>query len=539
METRFSRREALARLAAFVGSAVVSRAASAERLRDATFGTSPLDGTIADYVTGFHGGAWTAAEVTAAALERCHADGMAWRAIDALSSMAVPDAEAADARRRARKTRGPLDGVPVFAKAIYDLTGLPTTASNAEWARLFPESVQRDALEITRLRAAGAIVLGKTAADDFAYHGVGTSSHTGQVRNPYDPTGTRTPGGSSAGSAVAVAGGLAFAALGTDDGGSNRIPAVCVGIVGMKPTFGLVPRNGVVPTWPYLDTHGPLARSVADAALLLAAIAGADLSQDPLSAGRALDGKHVAKLRDDALNGVRLGLVDAHVPRDKMTREALMIWDRALADLRSAGAIVETFSPPVTLSNYREAFADAKHARKDAAGDSRSPGPTANALYRYFAGRTDDPLAAVRRGYDAYRSFYDVLPQTFEDCRALCTQPMERDPAGQSFARSRAGVVSALQRSVDSAGVEAMIYPTMPFNSFRLADGWPDIRTALGYGNWLGLPEVSVPAGLGPDGMPALNLSVVGLPGDDARVLAFAHAYERQSRRFVPPPRPA
>jgi aspartyl-tRNA(Asn)/glutamyl-tRNA(Gln) amidotransferase subunit A len=87
------------------------------------------------------------------------------------------------------------------------------------------------------------------------------------------------------------------------------------------------------------------------------------------------------------------------------------------------------------------------------------------------------------------------------------------------------------------AGVVAMVYPTMPFNAPRAVDDWPDIRTPLGYGNWLGLPEVSVPAGLGADGMPALNLSVVGLPGEDARVLALAHGYERQSRRFVPPPR--
>jgi aspartyl-tRNA(Asn)/glutamyl-tRNA(Gln) amidotransferase subunit A len=82
-----------------------------------------------------------------------------------------------------------------------------------------------------------------------------------------------------------------------------------------------------------------------------------------------------------------------------------------------------------------------------------------------------------------------------------------------------------------------MVYPTMPFNAFRVADGWPDVRTPLGYGNWLGLPEVSVPAGMGSDGLPALNLSVVGLPGEDARVLALAHAYERQSRRFVAPAR--
>ena len=111
------------------------------------------------------------------------------------------------------------------------------------------------------------------------------------------------------------------------------------------------------------------------------------------------------------------------------------------------------------------------------------------------------------------------------------------DPAGRSFARSRAVVVEALASAMRAAGVEAMVYPTMPFNAPRAVDKWPDIRTALGYGNWLGLPEVSVPAGLGQDGMPALNLSVVGLPNTDARVLAFAHAYERQSRRFVAPPR--
>jgi Asp-tRNA(Asn)/Glu-tRNA(Gln) amidotransferase A subunit family amidase len=526
----FSRRDALARLAALAVTAALPRSAWAFADRD------PLDGTIADYVAGLRSGRWSAAEVTARALERCRAEGMAWRAIDALSATAAADAKAADARRRDRKTRGPLDGVPVFAKAIYDMKGLPTTASNAEWARLFPKPVRRDALEVARLRAAGAIVLGKTAADDFAYRGEGTSSHTGQVRNPYDSTGTRTPGGSSAGSAVAVAAGMAFAALGTDDGGSNRIPAVCIGIVGMKPTFGLVPRTGVIPTWPYLDTHGPLARSVADAALLLAAIAGADPS-DPLAAGRAPDGKSLAALRDDALKGVRLGVVEAHVPRDKMTGEALSVWDRALTDLRNAGAVVEPFLPPVTLTDYRRAFTDAEHARGDVAGNSRSPAATANALYRYFAGRTDEPLEAVRRGYSAYRSFYDVLPARFEDCVPLLRPPMERDPAGQSFARSRADVVAALERSMRAAGIAGMVYPTMPFNAFRLADGWPDIRTALGYGNWLGLPEASVPAGLGADGLPALNLSVTGLPGEDARVLALAHAYERQSRRFVPPPR--
>ena len=167
--------------------------------------------------------------------------------------------------------------------------------------------------------------------------------------------------------------------------------------------------------------------------------------------------------------------------------------------------------------------------------NARPPAATANALLRYFAGRTDDPRAAVRRGYAAYRAFYDVLPATYEECEPLLDRPMTADAAGRSFARSRADVVAALAKSLRAAGVAAMVYPTMPFNAPRAVDKWPDIRTALGYGNWLGLPEVSVPAGLGADGMPALNVSIVGLPGDDARVLALAHAYERQSRRFVAP----
>jgi aspartyl-tRNA(Asn)/glutamyl-tRNA(Gln) amidotransferase subunit A len=215
------------------------------------------------------------------------------------------------------------------------------------------------------------------------------------------------------------------------------------------------------------------------------------------------------------------------------------MWDRAVADLRAAGAVVESFDAAVTRVNHRDAFAAAARARGDVAVNANSPAPTANALLRYFAGRTDDPRAAVRRGYAAYRKFYDALPLTFEECAPLLDQPMADDAAGRSFARSRAEVVASLAASMRAGGVVAMVYPTMPFNAPRAVDPWPDIRTALGYGNWLGLPEVSIPAGLGADRMPALNLSIVGLPGDDANVLSLAHAYERQSRRFVAPPRTA
>jgi aspartyl-tRNA(Asn)/glutamyl-tRNA(Gln) amidotransferase subunit A len=524
-----SRREALRTLGALFAVPLVRWP---DRVPD------PLAGTILEYQAGRARGEWTAAELTARAIERSYAWNRVLHATDLLSDAALSDARASDARARRGALRGPLDGVPVFAKSIYDMRGLPTTASSTDWSRLFPHPVAHDALEVARMRAVGAVVLGKTVADDFAYRGNGTSSLSGQVANPHDPTGSRTPGGSSAGSAVAVAVGMSFAALGTDDGGSNRIPAQFTGVVGMKPTFGLVPRTGVIPTWPYLDTHGPLARTVADAALLLDAIAGPDPS-DGLALSASYRRGDLGHLRDDALTGARLGVVELHAPRDQMTPESVAMFDRAVADCVAAGAVVERFAPPVDRTNVRELFAASAAARGDVAPDSRSPTATANALLRYFTRHGGDARGAVRRGLEAYRAFYDVLPEAWEEMARLVVQPYERDPAGQSFARSRAEVTAQLAMAFTAQRLDAMIYPTMPFPAPRAVDPWPDIRTPLGYGNWLGLPEVSVPSGMGADGMPAGNLSFVGLPGNDARLLALAHSYEQGSRRLVAPPVPA
>jgi len=496
----------------------------------------PLVATILDFQAGRARGEWTAAELTARAIERSYAWNRALHATDLLSDRALAEARASDARARRGALRGPLDGVPVFAKSIYDMAGLPTTASSAAWSRLFPEPVRRDAIEVARLQEAGAVVLGKTVADDFAYRGNGTSSLSGQVANPHDASGTRTPGGSSAGSAVAVACGMAFAALGTDDGGSNRIPAQFTGVVGMKPTFGLVPRTGVIPTWPFLDTHGPLARTVADAALLLDAIAGPDGVDWLATMPHQMGG--LAGLRDDALSGARLGLVEVHVPRSQMHGASVAVFERAIADCRAAGATVEPFESPVDRTNVRELFAATAAGRGDTVPDSRSPAATANALRDYFVRQGVDAHDAVRRGLAAYRAFYDVLPGEWDAMASLMVLPLEHDPAGLSFARSRAEVTARLAAAMQAARLDAMVYPTMPFPAPRAVDPWPDIRTPLGFGNWLGLPEVSVPSGFGADGMPIGNLSFVGLPGSDARILALAHAYERASRRFVPAPAP-
>jgi Asp-tRNA(Asn)/Glu-tRNA(Gln) amidotransferase A subunit family amidase len=221
-----------------------------------------------------------------------------------------------------------------------------------------------------------------------------------------------------------------------------------------------------------------------------------------------------------------------------MTAESLSVFDRAVADIKSAGAIVASSAPTVTRANVRDLFAEAAKARGDVAINHNSPAPTANALFRYFARHGGDARANVERGLAAYQKFYDVLPKDWAEMQKLIVQPYESDPASLSFARSRATVTAQLAETFRAERLDAMIYPTMPFPAPRAVDPWPDIRTTLGYGNWLGLPEVSVPTGLGADGMPAGNISFVGLPGSDARLLALAHSYERASKRFVAPPPP-
>jgi Asp-tRNA(Asn)/Glu-tRNA(Gln) amidotransferase A subunit family amidase len=515
-----SRRDVVLQLASWFGAHTL--------LRRSVTAPHPLLGTIADYQLGRARGEWSAEEITRAALDRSAAAGDRFRAIAVLAPDALDTARASDRRMQRGQLRGPLDGVPVFAKSIYDMHGLPTDASNAEWKRLFPEPVTRDALEVSRLRAAGAVVLGKTAADDFAYRGEGNSSATGRVRNPYDQHDARTSGGSSAGSAVVVAWGAAFAALGTDDGGSNRIPAQCCGVVGMKPTFGRIPRSGVLPTWPVLDTHGPLARTAEDAAAVFDVLARPHAS-DPY--GPLADWTEPRAVT--SLSGRRLGLVTQHVPRTQMSSDGVRLLERAIDDLRAAGASIVEFDPTISLQTFRADFA---HANEGSPPNARSPEATAHALLRYFGRRPGDPRAHFRRGYDAYRSYYDVLPANSSDGLRLAESTVDVGASARVFLHARSVVVHRLAVVMRAAAIDAMIYPTMPFAAFGADGVWPDVRTPLGYGNWLGLPEVSVPTGLGHDGIPGLNLSFVGLPNADRLMLSLATAYERAARRFVPPP---
>jgi aspartyl-tRNA(Asn)/glutamyl-tRNA(Gln) amidotransferase subunit A len=188
------------------------------------------------------------------------------------SERALATAKDAEGEVLRGEIRGPLHGIPIAAKDIFDVKGLQTTAASKILSGSAPKSA--DAATIERLREAGAIILGKLNLHEFAYGATGVDSHIGPARNPWDPE--RVTGGSSSGSGTAVAGRECFAALGTDTGGSIRIPASLCGIVGLKPTFGRVSRRGVFPLSWSLDHVGPMARTVEDVALTLQAIAGHD-----------------------------------------------------------------------------------------------------------------------------------------------------------------------------------------------------------------------------------------------------------------------
>ncbi|HEU4796568.1 MAG TPA: amidase, partial [Pyrinomonadaceae bacterium] len=179
--------------------------------------------------------------------------------ITVLHESALAQAHAAEDEIRAGQWRGPLHGIPIGLKDIIDTAGVKTTCGSALFAQRVPA---HDAEVVRRLKDAGAVLIGKQNMQEFAWGGTSTSSYFGPVRNPWDPE--RIAGGSSGGSAAAVASGMCFAAIGTDTGGSVRQPAAFCGIVGLKPTFGLVNMRGVFPLSPSLDHLGPLCRNVAD-----------------------------------------------------------------------------------------------------------------------------------------------------------------------------------------------------------------------------------------------------------------------------------
>lgn len=441
-------------------------------------------------------------------------------------------AERLDAARARGETLGPLAGVPVGIKDNLCTQDLETAADSRILAGYRPLF---SATAVTRLEAAGALVLGKLNLDEF---GMGSSSEhgvSGPVRNPWDRT--RAPGGSSGGSAAAVAGGLVSLSLGSDTGGSIRQPAALCGCVGVKPSYGLVSRSGLIAFASSLDTVGPLARSVADAALALDLLAAgpdpADMTSRGLPPGDSCRAAVAAAARD-GLRGKVLGVVREY---RELTQDAA-VWsavEAALERARAAGAELREVSLALT-----EAAIPAYQVVSTAEASSNL-GRYDGVHYGHRSARQGDLIELMSRsraegfGAEVQRRILlgtFVLSSGFYDAYYLRAQRVRRRIA-EAFGE-------ALQ------GVDALVGPTSPIPAFPLGSREEDPLAMYALDvftvstNLAGLPAVSLPCGLTPASAEApplpIGLQLTGRHGQDAALLGIAAALE--AALDLPPTRP-
>lgn len=431
----------------------------------------------------------------------------AYVTVDAEGALAA--AHTAEAEIGRAGPRGPLHGIPIAVKDNVAVAGLPTTNGSP---LMQGHVTSFDAAAVVRLRAAGAIVIGKTALHEWAMGGTCTRQPGGPVRNPWDPA--RVPGGSSGGSAVAVAAGLAVAAIGTDGMGSIRTPASYCGVVGLKPTWGLVSRYGVLPpTSSGVDHVGPIGRSVADARVLLAVLAGPD-PRDPTSRTRPVDGASPGPVE---LRGLRIGLVRS--PLDADVRPAIRAAvEDAAARLATAGAdLVDVDLPVLGLAPLL-----------GAATLSESQG----LLLPLALGHPD--------GFANPDIRYRVLAAEF-------VRAADVRRARQLAARLRAEVDRALE------GVDLLLLATNSTTAFEIGaetvaigegervdlrqpGGQSRVTTRLALPfNIAGVPALSLPAPTLVDGLP-VGLQLVGHRWQDERLLDIAALFEAAGAVYRAPP---
>jgi aspartyl-tRNA(Asn)/glutamyl-tRNA(Gln) amidotransferase subunit A len=437
-------------------------------------------------------------EVTRRCLERVTAlDGTLRAFITVAGDTALEQARRAEADVMAGGPLGPLHGVPVGLKDLFYTRGLRTTGGSKILGGFVPA---HDATVVARLRAAGAIVLGKLNLHEFAYGPEGLNVHYGTARNPWDAGAARLAGGSSSGSAVAVAADMVAAALGSDTGGSIRIPAGLCGITGLKPTYGRASRAGVVPLAWSMDHVGPMARTAADCARLLTAMAGFDPA-DPSTSRRPVP-DYAAALTGD-IRGLRVGLLDGFFvdETDGPVRAAVEAAARALG---AQGAVVDR----VTLATVRDV----------AAAAFAIVGSEALAYHtEWLRTRPEDYQPDVRE-----RLQLGVVIGGAHYVRGQ-----------QLRARVRAEVDRALE------GFDVLLAPTTPCAAPRLGEmeaviggRRTDVRSALlrltRPFSFTGHPACSLPCGFTAEGLP-IGLQLVGRAFDEATVLRVADAYQRGS----------
>jgi aspartyl-tRNA(Asn)/glutamyl-tRNA(Gln) amidotransferase subunit A len=418
---------------------------------------------------------------------------------------ALTTARALEAEAAGGRFRGPLHGVPVAHKDLCVVPGLPTSCGTRTRDYL------RGATPCTaaaRLAAAGAVLLGKLNMTELAMGPFGDNAHHGDVDNPWKPG--HASGGSSSGSAAAVAAGLVAGAIGTDTGGSIRLPAACCGVVGLKPTYGRVSRAGVMPLSWTVDHIGPLAGTVTDAALLFVTMAGHDTA-DPTSSARPLEA--VLATLESPVTGLRAAVAETH------------FFDELTPDVEGAVRAAITVFEKLGLRIGRVSLPDLRSLTRDCS----TPIVAAEAATEH--GR----LLREHRG--------DVQPVVYARASAgfdiSAVQYLQAQRARERFAREF--VATAF------ADADVLIVPTIPEAAPAYATAKAgrvdDVVARMGRFSRLtrplnaaGVPALSVPCGWTTDGRP-LAMQIVGRPFDEATVLRVARAYERETdwRRAAPP----
>ncbi|KAB2872023.1 MAG: amidase [Bauldia sp.] len=393
--------------------------------------------------------------------------------------------------------KGPLAGLPVGVKDIIDVAGLPTGAGSLTRKGTAP--AERDAFCVARLKAAGAVVVGKTNTVEYALGGWGTNYAVGTPRNPWDMKVARTPGGSSSGSGVAVSTGIVPAALGSDTGGSVRLPASWCGCVGLKTSIGLIGRSGVVPLSTTLDTVGPLTDTVRRAAELLAVMQGEDAA-DPSTHG-VKRGDPLASLERGVL-GLRIGLVGGEDTKGASpeTRDALAKAAKLLAE---AGASVVPFKMPLAPELL---------------------------LARCGSLITVEAYATYRRLVDDPKSALDIhIRRRMLDGKGISAADLVAGE--QERARVRDSFLWAMDR------LDVILLPTTATTAIKLTE--VDERVSPGlytrFVNYLELCGLALPMGRGTSGLPT-SVQIVGRKLDDPLVLRAGQALEG-ARGALPRPK--
>ena len=440
-------------------------------------------------------------EVSPVEVTRVHLDRIERLNGQFLAYLTVLKDEALAAARNAEQEivrgryRGPLHGIPIALKDLFAVKGVRLTCGS----KILADHVaDNDATVVTRLNQAGAILLGKLNMHEFAWGGTSLNPHYGTPRNPWDLT--RLPGGSSGGSTVATAAGLAMGTLGTDTGGSVRIPASLSGIVGIKPTYGRVSRFGVYPLSSSCDHVGPLGRTVADAAVLLQAIAGPDPKDPTASHVKVPD--YTSALKED-VRGLRLGVPQEYFFEDvePAVQDGVTT---AVQHLSSLGAVVEEVSipsiPHVIASSTAIIAAEAYEIHAQTL-KSRSQDYGSDVRTRLLLGaciQASQYLKAQRFRTLLRQEMLDILGRV--DALVTPTTLM-------AASKIDAPIISIDNKEFFVAAHIARA--TRPFNM-------------------TGLPAISVPCGFTPDGLP-IGLQIIGRPFEETTVLRVAHAYERST----------